>query len=94
MPANVRASLDDILQTLIDSVERGDWNELDQIAGRLIPALDAVDQSAPAKPADTHAIRQLLLKLQTAIDRCTERKAQIGPLLDALSHKTPNRDSV
>ena len=63
VPANVRASLDDILQTLIDSVERGDWNELDQIAGRLIPALDAVDQSAPAKPADTHAIRQLLLKL-------------------------------
>lgn len=94
MTANPRASLDDILQTLIDSAERGDWNELDQIAVRLIPALEAVEQAAPAKLADAQATRQLLLKLQTAIDRCTERKAQIGPLLDALSHKTPNRDSV
>lgn len=94
MTANARASLDDTLQTLIDSAERGDWNELDQIASLLIPALDVMDQAAPAQPADAQAIRQLLLKLQTAIDRCTERKAQIGPLLDALSHKTPNRDSV
>lgn len=94
MSANTHASLDDLLQKLIDSAERGEWDSLDQITSRLIPALDAINQTRPAKPADGAAIRQLLLKLQTAIDRCAERKGQIGPLLDALSHKTPDRDSV
>jgi hypothetical protein len=94
MPASARSSMESSLQALIDCAEQGDWGKLDQIAGQLIPALDVVAHSGPAKPADAAAIRQLLLKLQTAIDRCTERKAQIGPLLDALSHKTPSRDSV
>lgn len=94
MPATARSSLDDILQTLIDSAERGEWDALDQIAGRLIPALNAVDHASLQEPVDAKAIRQLLQKLQAAIDRCTERKAQIAPLVDALSHKTTDRDSV
>jgi len=94
MPASARSSMASSLQALINCAEQGDWGKLDQIADHLIPALNLVAHSGPAKQADAAAIRQLLLKLQTAIDRCAERKAQIGPLLDALSHKTSDRDSV
>jgi hypothetical protein len=94
MTASLHSPLEISLQALIDCAEHGEWDKLDQIAGQLIPALDAANQATPGKAANAAEIRQLLSKLQTAIDRCTDRQAQIGPLLDAFSHKTPDRDSV
>lgn len=91
MSSHAMASLDEILQAVIDSAERGDWDQLDQIAEKLIPALTAVGQAQPVKAGDAAEVTQLLLKLQTAIDRCIVRQAQISPLLDALSPKTPDR---
>lgn len=91
MPSHTLASLDEILQTVIDSAERGDWDQLDQIAEKLIPALTAVCETQPVKAGDSAKVTQLLLKLQTAIDRCIARQAQISPLLDALSPKTSDR---
>lgn len=94
MPASADNSLNKLLQSVIDSTESGDWDGLAPLAEKLIPALQAIRASGPAKANDAPAIRQLLVKLQTAIDRCTERKEQIAPLLDALSPKTSSRDSV
>ena len=82
------ATLDGILQIVIDSAEQGDWDHLDEIAGKLLPALGAVTEKqhmASLSAAGKARISELLLKLQTAIDRCAVRKTQISPLLDALS---------
>jgi len=91
MPSRALASLDEMLQAVIDSAERGEWDQLDQIAGRLIPALTAVCEAPPVRAGDSTKVTALLLKLQTAIDRCEVRQAQISPLLDALSPTPPDR---
>lgn len=91
MPSQAMASLDELLQTLIDSAERGDWDQLDQLGGKLIPALAAACEAPPLQAGDSAEVAALLLKLQTAIERCSVRQAQISPLLDALSAKTPDR---
>jgi hypothetical protein len=91
MPPRTMAGLDETLQTLIESAERCDWDQLDQIATKLIPALTAVCEAPPLKAGDSPKATELLSKLQTAIDRCLVRQAQISPLLDALSRKTPEQ---
>jgi hypothetical protein len=91
MPSQAMASLDELLQSLIDGVERSDWDQLDQLAGKLIPSLAAICAEPPVQAGDSVPVAELLRKLQTAIELCSVRQAQISPLLDALSSKTPDR---
>lgn len=89
MPSRTVVGLDEALQRIIESAERSDWDQLDQIAAKLLPALTAICEAPPPIAADEPKVTALLLRLHTAIERCKVRQAQISPLLEALSKKTP-----
>ena len=74
------------LDTLLDMLQQGNWDDLSGLESKLIPALDAV-RSSPAfgeGKISRPKIEQLLSKLELAIKECSIRKEQIAPLVNAL----------
>jgi ABC-type transporter Mla subunit MlaD len=79
--------LNQSLQALLLAAEQGDWNKISTRSDHLLPELEAVRAPNPsAQKVSQHAeqIRQTLTLLNTAIEQCSERKAQIEPLVKAL----------
>lgn len=80
-------ALDRQLDTLLAMLEQGDWDDLPEIDAPLMQALAAVRTSGNRR--DKAALESLLGKLGRAIAACSQRKAQIEPLVNALATTQP-----
>ncbi|RKT50429.1 hypothetical protein DFR40_2988 [Azonexus fungiphilus] len=76
-------ALDQQLDTLLATLEHGDWDRLPDLEPSLLQALTAARSSSDA--AQRKQIEALLQKLGRAIAACTQRKEQIAPLVNALA---------
>ncbi|MBS1140984.1 MAG: hypothetical protein H6R13_2437 [Proteobacteria bacterium] len=88
MPTAALTRLDKAVQTVIDIAEQSNWDKLDAVLEELLPDIAAIHSSQYAtklSASDTATVNKLLQKLQTAVNHCLTRKAQIAPLVEALS---------
>lgn len=88
MSAAALKRLDKAVQTVIDIAEQSDWDQLDTVLVELLPDITAIHSGQHASKlsaSDTATATRLLQKLQIAVDHCLTRRAQIAPLIEALS---------
>ncbi|WP_306605884.1 hypothetical protein [Azonexus sp.] len=81
--SNLLSSLD----ALLGMLREGRWDEIGDIESQLLPALKAVGSPVKLTQAtiSRRELEQLIQKLERAIEECNIRKAQIAPLINALS---------
>lgn len=81
---------------MLATAEAGEWEYLAELADRLTPAMDAVQDSAANRKYDVAEHRQkveaILAMLESAIHQCSTRKDQLSPLIEALD-RTAARSS-
>lgn len=84
---NGATNLSNSLDALLELLREGRWDEIGDLESQLLSALKAV--GSPTKLTETifsrHQLEQLIHKLERAIEECNIRKAQIAPLINALS---------
>ena len=89
-PETQLGHLAESLSTLLSTIEAGEWERLAELADRLTPAMDAVQESAAHRKYNIVEHRQkveaVLAMLESAIHQCSTRKDQLSPLIDALDH--------
>lgn len=87
-PETQLGHLAESLSTLLSTIEAGEWERLAELADRLTPAMDAVQESAAHRKYNIVEHRQkveaVLAMLESAIHQCSTRKDQLSPLIDAL----------
>ena len=82
------------LRQLMMMAQQGEWEQITDYCNHLLPLLIAVDQMAHQPIKDSSFSRQnveeTMALLQAAIEKCTERKGQIEPLVRALIPSKPD----
>ena len=81
--------LADSLPTLLAEIKAGHWERFAELAERLAPTMDAVQNAANQRQINSTDHRQkidaVLTMLHTAISECSARKEQILPLIEAFN---------
>lgn len=86
-PSVQLSDLEAILRSLLMAFEQGEWDKISDFSEQLLPALEAArmaDSLTTNAPQHPEQIKHTLSLLQSAIEKCTERKEQITPLINAL----------
>jgi hypothetical protein len=70
-------------------VGAGEWERFAELAEKMAPTMDAVQDSAASRKYNIAEHRQkveaILAMLESAIHQCSTRKEQLSPLIDALN---------
>jgi hypothetical protein len=73
-------------------VEAGEWERFAELAEKMAPTMDAVQDSAASRKYNIAEHRQkveaILAMLESAIHQCSTRKDQISPLIEALDRSS------
>lgn len=75
------------LRNFLTLVEKGDWDRIAESADELISILDRLRtwEHVPGNATTGQQAREIVVLLGEAISACSERQAQIAPLIEALS---------
>ena len=88
------ADLANGLRHLLTFAKQGEWDLVADCCDQLLPVLAAVEnadfsQSEGALPVRVD-IQETIALMQVAIEKCSERRGQIAPLIDALAPAKPD----
>lgn len=88
MPARI-ADLVEALPHLLELAQQGEWEGITAYCDKLQPILTAIENiesNSNKDPAlSPEAIREAMALLHLATEKCSERLAQIAPLIHALA---------
>lgn len=88
------ADLANGLRHLLTIARQGEWDQVTDYCDQLLPILAAVEKAdfSPGRGslASRNDIQETIALMQSAIEKCSERKAQIAPLINALAHAKPD----
>lgn len=94
---NRQAQLTDLAQALrqlLTMAQQGEWDQVTDYCDRLLPILATVEKTELLPQAGSSLNREdiqaTVALLQSAIEKCSERKAQIAPLINALKPSKPD----
>jgi hypothetical protein len=75
------------LQILIQAAEEGEWDRITDLSGQILMELELAgkpDFLSKLPSVDRKEVEKIILLLNSAIEQCSTRMGQIGPLLSAL----------
>lgn len=74
--------------------QQGDWDAVTDFCDQLLPILATVEKTGlpPGRGSSLNRedIQATIALMQSAIEKCSERKAQIAPLVNALKPSKPD----
>lgn len=86
--------LADSLRHLLTIARQGEWDQVTNYCDQLLPILAAVEKTGFSPETGSlpgrNDIQETIALMQSAIEKCSERKAQIAPLINALAPAKPD----
>lgn len=77
------------MTALLAAIKAGEWDQFAELADKMAPAMDAVQNTVVQQNFNAAAYRSrieaILAMLESAIRDCSARKDQLSPLIDALN---------
>lgn len=88
------ADLANGLRHLLTIAREGEWDQLAAYCDQFLPILGTVEKTDfsldSGSTLNRNDIQETIKLMQSAIEKCSERKAQIAPLINALAPAKPD----